>query len=391
MKKLAIFLMIIFLMLPMAEGYYAENENGTVSAQDNEELVIVLDPGHDSTHAGAGGNGLREEKLVLKIGLYLREELNKYENVKVYMTRESEGCAFPETIGVNEGSKRCNEARVAYAKSVGADVMIALHLNSYSNNASGALAFVPNNNYSPEAGKVGQELGATIVNRLAELGLQNRGIVIKESDTDTRPEEYYYPDGSIADYYRVIRYAKKELIPAIIVEHAFISSASDVSKVLSSEEGLKALALKDAQGIVDYYGLTLKEGCTAGVLPDINEIPEAQPKPEVQPQPEVEQKPEEQPQEQPQTTEEEDSETESESETEVSTEAESQIQEETESETNAEDSELCLPEETESENKVSGDDKEFPWGVVAIAVVVIITGSAGFLFWWNKKKQCNLK
>ena len=274
-------------------------------------------------------------------------------------------CAFPHTIGVNEGSKRCNEARVAYAKSVGADVMIALHLNSYSNNASGALVFVPNNNYSAEAGAVGQGLGTTIVNRLAELGLQNRGIVIKESDTDTRPEEFYYPDGSIADYYRVIRYAKKELIPAIIVEHAFISSASDVSKVLSSEEGLKALALKDAQGIVDYYGLTLKEGCTAGVLPDINEIPEAQPKPEVQPQPEVEQKPEEQPQ----TTEKEDIETESESEMEVSTETESstEIKEGVESESQL--SEVPESETNAKEDDVtSGDDKGFPWGVVATVI-----------------------
>ncbi|MBQ8518040.1 MAG: N-acetylmuramoyl-L-alanine amidase [Agathobacter sp.] len=360
MKRFLVLVMALVLLFTGTEYALADNETASANTRDGGELVIMLDPGHDATHGGAVGGGVIEQQAVLKIGLYLRDELNKYENVKVYMTREGMDCAFPNTIGVPEGSKRCNEARVAYADSVEADVFIALHLNSYTNSTpNGAIVYVQNNNFSPEAGKISQELGQCIVNRLAELGLKNGGIFQKGSAADTRPEEYYYEDGSIADYYRVLRYSKKVHMPAMIIEHAFLSNPSDVALVLSSEDGLKALALKDAQGIVDYYGLTLKEGCVAGELPDIQQVPETQtkPSPEPEPQPEPESTPE------------------------PETEIETQIPEETETE--------MIPEETEkveepTEEDTTADDldassepKEFPWGGIVMLVVMFIAGGIG--------------
>ena len=360
MKRLIVLVMALVLLFTGTEYALADNETASANTRDGGELVIMLDPGHDATHGGAVGGGVIEQQAVLKIGLYLRDELNKYENVKVYMTREGMDCAFPNTIGVPEGSKRCNEARVAYADSVEADVFIALHLNSYTNSTpNGAIVYVQNKNFSPEAGKISQELGQCIVNRLAELGLKNGGIFQKGSAADTRPEEYYYEDGSIADYYRVLRYSKKVHMPAMIIEHAFLSNPSDVALVLSSEDGLKALALKDAQGIVDYYGLTLKEGCVAGELPDIQQVPETQtkPSPEPEPQPEPESTPE------------------------PETEIETQIPEETETE--------MIPEETEkveepTEEDTTADDldassepKEFPWGGIVMLVVMFIAGGIG--------------
>ena len=371
-----------FLMLLMAVLMLASSVGVSTAYADESELVIMLDPGHDATHGGAAGGGVIEQQAVLKIGLYLREELNKYENVKVYMTREGSACAFPNTIGVSEGSKRCNEARVAYADSVDADVFIALHLNSFTTSTpNGAIVYVQNNNFSPEAGKVSQELGQCIVNRLAELGLKNNGIFQKGSAADTRPEEYYYEDGSIADYYRVLRYSKKVHMPAMIIEHAFLSNPSDVALVLSSEEGLKALALKDAQGIVDYYGLTLKEGCVAGELPNIQQIPETQTKPS----PEPETKPTPEPESESQSTEEVETEIETESE------LETQVPEETESEMIPEETEKVeepTEEDTESDAiDVSGEPKEFPWGGILVVAALIILGGGGIaLYWWKKQK-----
>lgn len=383
MKKFLVLFMAVVMLFTGVESAFATEPSA--NSRDGGELVIMLDPGHDATHGGAAGGGVIEQTAVLKIGLYLREELNKYQNVKVYMTREGAACAFPNTIGVSEGSKRCNEARVAYADSVDADVFIALHLNSYTNSSpNGAIVYVQNNNFSPEAGKVSQELGQCIVNRLAELGLKNNGIFQKGSAADTRPEEYYYEDGSIADYYRVLRYSKKVHMPAMIIEHAFLSNPSDVALVLSSEDGLKALALKDAQGIVDYYGLTLKEGCVAGELPNIEKVPETQTKPSPTPQP----------QPQPQPTPETESEVETEIETEVET--ETQIPEETETE--------VLPEETEkveestedtSADKVPtiGGDNDFPWGsVVMLVAMFIVSGVAGYVgYTFYKKKQSTMQ
>ena len=255
MKKLLLLCMTAVLLFTGAASVYADEIPGKTT-RDGGELIIVLDPGHDASHGGTAGSGLVEQDAVLKIGLYLQEELNKYENVKVYMTREGKACAFPNTVGITEGSKRCNEARVAYADSLNADIFIALHLNSFTNSTpNGAVVYVQNNNFSPDAGKISQNLGRAIVDRLAELGLKNGGIYSKDSASDTRPEEFYYDDGSVADYYRVLRYSKKVHMPAIIIEHAFVSNPADFALVLSSEEGLKALALKDAQGIVDYYAI----------------------------------------------------------------------------------------------------------------------------------------
>lgn len=44
--------------------------NGEKAIADTNELVIMLDPGHDSKHGGAGDNGVREEELNLKIAQY---------------------------------------------------------------------------------------------------------------------------------------------------------------------------------------------------------------------------------------------------------------------------------------------------------------------------------
>lgn len=371
MKKFLIPILTLILLFSSLETIYADYDDYSARTTNTEELVIVLDPGHDATHAGAGGNGLREEKQVLKIGQYLRDELNKYENVKVYMTRETESCPFPETCGVSEGSKRCNEARVAFAKSVGADIYIALHLNSHSSSsANGALAFVPNNNYSSEAGTIGQQLGKTIVSKLGELGLkvEGEGIRIVNSQSDTRPEEFYYPDGSIADYYRVIRYAKKEFIPAIIVEHAFISNASDAANYLSTDEQLMALAIKDAQGIAEYYALSLKDGCAAGTVPEIT-IPSV-PDPVPEPLPETESEIE--------------TETTSEAEPEGDTEAETNAGTPTETVDVTETEEVFVSEETEAVEDSDNRESSFPWTVV---VVIVLAAAGVTAYVWYKRKK----
>ncbi len=70
--------------------------NGALKARSDLKragpLTVVLDPGHDSTHAGARYNNSAEETLVLKIAKYCRDELVTYGGVKVYMVRESESC-----------------------------------------------------------------------------------------------------------------------------------------------------------------------------------------------------------------------------------------------------------------------------------------------------------
>lgn len=226
-----------------------DDEDG-IAAYSTERagnVVVVLDPGHDNTHSGAQANGLKEETLNLKIAAYCKEELEQYQGVTVYMVRALDGsCPYPGTT-----SGACNEQRVAYAKSVGADIYVSIHNNSASSaSAHGAEVYYPNSNYNPWVGTTGQGLAQVVENHLVALGLYDRGIKIKDAQQDK------YPDGSAADYYGVIRNSKLAGIPAIIIEHAFVTSGSDVNNFLGSDEKLKMLGVADATAIAEYYGLT---------------------------------------------------------------------------------------------------------------------------------------
>lgn len=228
-------------------------ESGISRSRYNGNIVVVLDPGHDASQGGPRGNGVAEEEVNFKIAEYCKEELEQYQGVTVYMTRNTRACPFG--LGSNKGDAAiCNEKRVEYAKSVGANVYVSLHNNAAdSSSASGVLIFYPNQNYNPSLSQEGGALASQILNQLTALGLRNRGTTVR-----TYPDhvpQYQYADGSQADYYAVIRNCKKAGIPAIIVEHAFITSPSDVSNFLSTDEKLKSLGVADATGIAQYYGL----------------------------------------------------------------------------------------------------------------------------------------
>ena len=219
-----------------------ESELGT----EAEDYVVMLDPGHDSTHAGARKNGLQEEVLTLKIAQYCKAELEQYKHVKVYMTREGSGCPLPGSTSVQD-----NRNRVATAASVGADIYVSIHLNSAgSGSAKGAEVFYPNSSYRPDIGSAGANLAIQIQRQLVALGLQNHGISIRNSGDNSR-----YPDGSLADYYGVIKNSKLSGFPGVIVEHAYVSNASDAA-FLRSESNLQALGIADATGIAQYLGLS---------------------------------------------------------------------------------------------------------------------------------------
>ena len=213
----------------------------------NGNIVVVLDPGHGGSDSGASGNGLREKDLTLKIAQYAKQELEKYAGVTVYLTRTSDGY-----VGLKD--------RATYAKSVNADIFVSLHINSNkSTSPNGAGIYYPNRNYNASFSDIGNGLATKIISKLTALGLNtwrsDVGGIIREDECKDPDEEYMYPDGSHGDYHSVIRNCKKEGIPAILVEHAFISNASDASNYLSSDEKLKKLGVADAQGIAEYYNL----------------------------------------------------------------------------------------------------------------------------------------
>ena len=202
------------------------------------DMVIAIDPGHGGSDSGASYGGIQEKDINLTIAKYIQTYLSNYEDVQVYLTRSTD-----KYLELSE--------RVNHAVAKGADVFISIHNNASTNaNTSGSMVFYPNSSYRPDLGEEGSELSQSILNQLTGLGLPDLGIRIRNSESGNK-----YDDGSIADYYGVIRNAKLSGIAGIIVEHAFLSNDYDRNNYLSTDARLKQLALADVKGIADYYGL----------------------------------------------------------------------------------------------------------------------------------------
>ena len=217
-------------------------EQGLVKGYDGK-IVITLNPGHaaDDTGASCTWNGVTyiERDLNLKIAQYCKAELDKYDNVEVYLSR---------TDNVTDWSIA---DMVSFAKSKKADLYISIHLNSNeSSSPNGAEVWIPHGDseYKEYVHDTSEGLANEILKKLVALGLTNRGVKIRYSESGKEP----YPDGSVADWYGELYQTKLAGIPGMIVEHAFISNQQDAETYLSSEEKLKALGQADAQAIIEY-------------------------------------------------------------------------------------------------------------------------------------------
>ena len=201
-------------------------------------LVIALDPGHGGNDSGAVGSGLKESDVNWKIAQACKAELENYAGVTVVLTRTQNEC--PTLY-----------ERVERAVNQGAKVFVSLHINSTErSSADGAEVYYPNDSsYNKAAHETGKQLSQNILDELTALGLQDRGIKVRNSENNSK-----YPDGSLRDYYGVIADAREMGIPGIIVKHAFITNPEDNAK-LKDDNFLKKLGMADAQGIAKTYGL----------------------------------------------------------------------------------------------------------------------------------------
>lgn len=225
------------------------DENSDIATQSNEGVTICLDPGHGGNDSGAVGvNNAYEKDLTLKIAQYCKQELEKYD-CNVVMTRT--GDTNPSL-----------EDRANYAKSQGAQYLISIHLNSGGGYAVGAEVYYPNTNWRPDISQNGRNVAQAIQNQLVSLGIRDRGIKFRTIDTNEYPDPFRYDDGSVADYYGIIRNAKYNGLTGLIIEHCFINSVSDYNNYLNSDAKLQKLGVVDANGIVSALGLSKKDAKT---------------------------------------------------------------------------------------------------------------------------------
>ena len=202
-------------------------------------ITIVLDPGHGGTQPGAVANGYEEKDLNLKIAQYAKAELETYEGVTAGMTRTSDTDLDLAT-------------RASIAKQQGANILVSIHNNaSGTGKAYGAEVWVSVLKAYNSSLDV---LGNIILDQLQALGIYNRGVKTRPSESGT----IFSLTGELADYYGIIRESAYCGFPGIIIEHSFLDNAADAQKYLSSDAKLKQLGIADATALAEYYGLVKK-------------------------------------------------------------------------------------------------------------------------------------
>lgn len=221
-----------------APSVSGSRSRSAASTTREDYLIVAIDPGHGGSDVGAVGNGLQEASVNWGISQNLKDELDSYTGVTAYLTR-------------SENERVSLQVRADRAKTVGADVFVSVHCNSATASANGAEVWAPNSSsYNSDAHAVGTDLGNKILDQLTSLGLNNRGV--KFRDYPAEEGDSVYPDGSRSDYYGVIRNCRKYGIPAIIVEHAFITNSSDACYLANRQHDL---GVADATGIAQQYNL----------------------------------------------------------------------------------------------------------------------------------------
>ncbi|MDE6433128.1 MAG: N-acetylmuramoyl-L-alanine amidase [Lachnospiraceae bacterium] len=208
--------------------------------------VIVLDPGHCKKHTGASANGLREEVVVWDISKSCRDVLNQYGDVTVYMTRDSNTCCEALKLG------DCLSSRNNYAKQLDADFLISMHINAGSSSGANVLAAYKSG-YHDSIRKQTQAFGKVALAKLKKIGITNRGFLLRKSGTGNR-----YPNGKLADYYSIVRRGVVQNIPSVIIEHGYVTSASDCNKFFKTAAKRKKVGKADADAIISYYKLEKK-------------------------------------------------------------------------------------------------------------------------------------
>ena len=230
----------------LSNSVSAYSLSGASSARSGQ-FVIALDAGHGGWSSGAVGNGLLEKDLTLKIAKYCKLELEKYDGVKVVMVRDSDTALTSGDFTGEELQRRC-----ALANENHADFYMSIHINA--GGGTGAEVWIPNTStWYQSFHQEGADVGNRVLDRILALGLANRGL--KEANYEVDGNRLYYPDGSNADAFAVIRYCREYGIPAVLVEHGFIDNPRDAAK-LSDDSFLEQIGIADAQAIVDRFGLS---------------------------------------------------------------------------------------------------------------------------------------
>lgn len=185
-------------------------------------IRIFIDQGHNPTgnpNTGAEGNGLIEQDVNFEVGTYLAQLLNDDPRFIARLSRPT-----PETsLGTSNSTSL--QARVNMANSWPADYFISIHCNSNTNPAiNGSEVYVF------RANTQSYWLAQHVLNGIVEqAGTKDNGVRVNPS----------------------LYVLRRTAMPAILVELAYLSNASDAAKL---REDPQSFALGIYYGMLSYFG-----------------------------------------------------------------------------------------------------------------------------------------
>lgn len=192
-----------------------------------KNVVIVIDPGHGGEATGGTMDDRIEREINLITATAMKERLEKYDNVDVYLTRTN-----------NEDKELTRKQRFEFAQYVDASFLYSIHYNMSENHTLyGSEVWVCS---SGEYNQKGSSFAAIEMEGLTSLGLFDRGIKCRLGK-----------DGG--EYYGILKYSREFKIPAVIIEHCHLDEERD--SFFWNEDSYRKFGEIDADSVAKYFHL----------------------------------------------------------------------------------------------------------------------------------------
>ena len=211
-----------------------------ISAIENNDFVVVLDPGHGGRDPGAEAGGYRESSLMLELAESVKESLIRNTDFKVVLTR-------------TEDKFLSLEDRITIASQSDANLFISLHADAViEGEASGTTVYLLSD-------KATDKMSAQLASRhdrseilrgvdLSGLDSQVASVLLDMARQETKPRSEAVASFILKVFKEKItelssqplRYAafsvlKSPDIPSILIEAGFMSTSSDLQNLTTKK------------------------------------------------------------------------------------------------------------------------------------------------------------
>ena len=215
------------------QNILSENSLNVNSSPQDEELTIVLDPGHGGLDGGAVGiGGVLEKDLNLDIALMLRDML-VFGGYNVVMTRSDDSMYYDENSNLSKKAQDTRR-RVDITKDYENCIFVSIHMNKFVSEKYSGLQVYYSDNVEG-----GMELAQNIQSFAKNLLQNDNNRQIKKANS-------------------TIYVLDKAVVPAVLVECGFLSNAAETEK-LCDKEYRRDLATLIFMAIDDYVSSANEE------------------------------------------------------------------------------------------------------------------------------------